>query len=122
MPETAQSKVAWRGVNITARQRDALRWAEKRVQRQFPGVTLLPAQGSWSSGVTASGSTHAGAGAVDIRTVMLSDAQRIAVVRALKDAGQAAWFRPVNWDGKGGGQHIHEGHRLHGRGGFGLVH
>lgn len=105
--ETAQSKVWWRGVQITARQRDALRWAEKQVQKKFPGVTLLPAQGSWSSSVAASGSTHSGSGAVDIRTVMLTDEQRKAVVVALKKAGQAAWFRPVNWDGRGGGQHIH---------------
>jgi hypothetical protein len=107
MSETAQSKVAWRGVNITARQRDALRWAERLVQKKHPGVTLLPAQGSWNSSVNASGTTHAKAGAVDLRTVMYNDLQRIAIVVALKKAGMACWYRPVNWDGSGGGEHIH---------------
>lgn len=106
MAEKAYDKVAWRGVMLTARQRNALRWAERKVQKKYPGLTLLPAQGSWANGSLSAG-THTGAGAVDVRTVMLTKDQRIAVVRALKDAGQAAWYRPYNWDGAKGGEHIH---------------
>ena len=105
MSETSYSKVNWRGVMLTARHRDALRWAERKWQRKFPGLTISPSQGSWS-GVAASAGTHTGAGAVDIRTKHLTQEQRVALVRALKDAGQACWFRPDNWDGRGGGQHI----------------
>lgn len=100
---TAQSRVAWRGVTLTARMRDALRWAEQRVQRRHPGVTIVPTQGSWSNG-SLSGGTHSGAGAVDLRTRHLTTAQRVATVRALKDAGLAAWYRD---QGDGFAPHIH---------------
>lgn len=106
MSETAQTKVAWRGVYLTARHRDALRWAERKWQRKFPGLTIQPSQGSWS-GAAASAGTHSGTGAVDIRTRHLTKDQRVALVRALKDSGQACWFRPNNWDGRGGGEHVH---------------
>jgi hypothetical protein len=102
----AGSRTPWRGVTITERMRDAVRYAERLVQKTHPGVTLLPAQGSWSNGSLSAG-THTGAGAIDVRTVMLTDTQRRAVVRALKRAGLVAWFRPYNWDGRGGGQHVH---------------
>lgn len=100
---TAQDRVTWRGVTLTARMRDALRWAERRVQRKHPGVTLLPSQGSWSNG-SLSGNTHAGAGAVDLRTRHLTAVQRVATVRALKDAGLAAWYRDTS---DGFSPHIH---------------
>lgn len=106
MAEKAYDKVSWRGVRLTARHRDALRWAERKWQKKFPGLTISPSQGSWS-GAAASAGTHGGAGAVDIRTKHLTSDQRIALVRALKDAGQACWFRANNWDGRGGGEHIH---------------
>lgn len=106
MSETAQSKIAWRGVRLTARHRDALRWAERKWQKKYPGLTIQPSQGSWS-GAAASAGTHSGTGAVDLRTKHLTKDQRIALVRALKDAGMAAWYRPTNWDGRGGGEHIH---------------
>lgn len=106
MAEKAYDKVSWRGVHLTARHRDALRWAEKKWQKKFPGLTISPSQGSWS-GAAASAGTHSGVGAVDIRTRHLTKDQRIALVRALKDSGQACWYRPNNWDGRGGGEHIH---------------
>ena len=96
---SAYDKVTWRGVRLNKRTRDALLWAENK-----SGVRIEPAQGSWS-GAPASGGTHLGGGAVDIRTRQLTKTQRIALVRALKDAGFAAWFRPDTpgvW-----GQHIH---------------
>lgn len=102
--ETAYSRVTWRGVQLTARHRDALRWAERKWQRRFPGLTIVPMQGSWSN-VDASAGTHRGAGAVDIRTRHLTTEQRIALVRVLKDAGLAAWYRTTaqGFDG----EHIH---------------
>lgn len=103
MRETAQTRVTWRGVRITARMRDALRWAERRVQARYPGVTIVPTQGSWSNGTLSAG-THTGAGAVDLRTRHLTTDQRIATVRALKDAGLAPWYRD---EADGFDPHIH---------------
>lgn len=106
MAEKAYDKVWWRGVQLTARHRNALRWAERKFQKKFPGVSFIPVQGSWSNG-SLSGGTHAGAGAVDLRTRHLTAPQRIHMIRCLKDAGQAVWFRPNNWDGRNGGEHAH---------------
>lgn len=102
----ADAPVSWRGHRVTARMRDALRWAEREWQKKHPGLTILLAQGSWASGALSAG-THTGAGAADVRTVMLTAKQRVDLVRSLKRAGFAAWYRPTGWDGGGGGQHIH---------------
>ncbi len=70
------------------------------------GRTLYYAQGSWSH-AQASGSTHAGSGAVDVRTVPLGGDHKakMRLVRALREVGFAAWYReytPGLW-----GEHIH---------------
>lgn len=93
------SRVQWRGVWLDARTRAALRWAEKK-----SGVSITPTQGSFSTAVAASGSTHAGASAVDIRTRDLTVEQRKRLVRALKLAGFAAWYRSER---HGFAPHIH---------------
>lgn len=102
LPYLPYGRVGWRGVTLNRRTVDALRWVERRAK-----VPLSPAQGSYNRGVAASAGTHDGGGAVDLRVGSYSEDQRIAVVRALKDAGFAAWFRPYNWDGRKGGAHIH---------------
>ena len=102
----ADTRVDWRGVKITARQREALRAAERRLQKKFKGVVLMPSQGSWHDGAL-SGGTHTGAGAVDLRVQHMSVEQIVFAMRCIKDVGQAAWLRPYNWDGNGGGAHIH---------------
>lgn len=106
MAEVAQTPVWWRGVKITARQRDAFRWAEARLQKKHPGTSLIPTQGSWSDG-SLSGGTHSGSGACDFRTWHYTRDQRVYAIRCLKDAGQAIWYRPENWDGDGGDEHAH---------------
>ncbi len=102
--ETAQTRVWWRGVQITARQRDAFREAERRLLRKYPGVSLKPTQGSWSSSVNASAGTHEGAGVVDFRTWHMTPQQRAYMVRCLKDVGQAAWYRTTE---QGFDPHVH---------------
>ena len=82
------SKVWFGGVQTDARTAKALAYAEKQAGLQF-----ACSQGSWSTSVSASGSTHAGAGVVDIRVGLWSNTQRAKVVRALRDAGFAAWLR-----------------------------
>jgi len=106
MAETAQTRVWWRGVEITARQRDAFRTAEAWLQMKFKGVSLVPTQGSWADGKL-SGGVHKGAGACDFRTWHYSERQRIYMIHCLKDAGQATWFRPEDWDDNGGDEHAH---------------
>lgn len=82
------SKTTWRGVRISDRTRKALIWAER-----MSGVTIALSQGSWSTSVSASGSTHAGSGVVDVKCASLSAAKKKRLLRALKDAGFAAWLR-----------------------------
>ena len=94
-------RVRYQGHIVSRRIREMLRWAEDK-----SGVTVSIAQGSYrgSSAATASGSTH-DREAVDLRVRHLSTGQRVKLVRALKDAGFAAWYRrelPGVW-----GPHIH---------------
>lgn len=97
----AYDRVTWRGVRLNKRTRDALLWAEKK-----SGVRVDPSQGSYNAGgVAASAGTHDGGGAVDIRTRHLTRDQRVKLVRALKDAGFAAWYRTTAQGFSG--PHIH---------------
>lgn len=66
------------------------------VQRRF-GAKLQYAQGSYRHGLTeASGSTHDGGGAVDVRTTVLaSHADKMRLVAILRIVGFAAWYRTV---------------------------
>lgn len=91
--------VAFRGARFDARTRDMLRAVEK-----ITGRRVRVAQGSWS-GAVASAGTHAGPGAVDLRTGHLTEAQKLDTVAALRRVGFAAWLRraaPGVW-----GEHIH---------------
>lgn len=94
-------RVRYQGHTVSRRIRDMLRWSADRA-----GVPVLIAQGSYrgSSAAVASGSTH-DREAVDLRVGHLTSGQRVKLVRALKDAGFAAWYRrplPGVW-----GPHIH---------------
>lgn len=86
----AYERIKWRGVTLNRRTAAALEWVEKQ-----SGVTLSPAQGSYNAGgVSASGGTHDGGGAIDLRVRSYSRGQRVKVTRSLKKAGFAAWYRP----------------------------
>ncbi len=106
----AYSKVTWQGQTFNRRTLAALKWAQARA-----GIAFLIAQGSYNGSVGASAGTHDGGGAVDVRVFTqvlgherkLTDGEIRTVVRALKDAGFCAWHRGDNWDGAGGGEHIH---------------
>lgn len=56
-------------------------------------------QGSYTSGVAASGTTHDGGGALDIRTWDRSREDVVKMVKALRMAGFAAWKRGYGDDG-----------------------
>jgi hypothetical protein len=51
-------------------------------------------QGSYNKGVTQSGGTHDGGGALDISVFNMTAAQRDRVVRELRETSFAAWYRP----------------------------
>jgi len=64
------------------------------------GSPLNVIQGSYTDAVAASFGTHAGGGAVDISvrvaltsSVILSETEQLDLVRALREAGFAAWLR-----------------------------
>lgn len=100
MTVSAYDRVTWRGVTVNRRMKRALEWAE-----ECSGITIAPSQGAYNpGGVTASGTTHAGGGSIDIRVAHLSDRQRKRLVHALKDAGWAIWYRKptASW-----GPHLH---------------
>ena len=94
-------KVTFRGFTFDTRTVAMIRWAEKRARFRF---TI--AQGSYNTGgVAASAGTHDGGGAVDFSVRDIDAEQRVIMLRALKDAGFAAWYRKPRagvW-----GAHIH---------------
>lgn len=76
------------------------------------GSMRLVIQGSYAPGLSASFGTHDGGGAVDIWTVEPNNTDVLiedipAMVRALRQAGFAAWYRPANQLYQGMFPHIH---------------
>lgn len=97
---TPLQRVKFRGYTVTRRTKAMIEWAEQQA-----GFNFTLAQGSYNAGgVAASGGTH-DKEAVDFSVRGYTDAKRIKMVRALKDAGFAAWHRdpiPGTW-----GEHVH---------------
>lgn len=96
------SVVTWRGKKFDPQTREMLIEVDKLVG---PDVQIKPTQGSYSSGVAASGGTHSGGGAVDLSVAALSPTQIDIVVFLLRRVGFAAWHRSPSegpW-----GAHIH---------------
>lgn len=96
----AYDRVSWRGVTLTRRTATMAEIAEDDC-----GITLDPVQGSFVPPSDYSASTHSGAGAVDFSTYGMTEDEKRKVVRALRDAGFAAWLRrtiPGLWN-----EHIH---------------
>jgi hypothetical protein len=91
--------IAFRGVTLDQASINAIGRAE-----HILGYALELMQGSWSTSVAASAGTHSGGGALDVRILGMSDAQQIAVVRALRQAGFAAWRRTPS---EGFAYHVH---------------
>jgi hypothetical protein len=93
MPE---ARVVWRDTLLNKRTVAMIEAAEKLYKSKFG---LL--QGSYNKGgVVASAGTHDGGGAVDIDVASKSAAQRVAVVKAMRQVGFAAWLRTPaqgNW-------------------------
>src|SRR5690349_4418844 len=93
MPE---ARISWRGFTMNRRTVAMVEAAERLYHSKF---AIL--QGSYNAGgVEASAGTHDGGGAVDVDVRTKSAAQRVAVVKALREVGFAAWLRTPaqgNW-------------------------
>jgi hypothetical protein len=89
------------GAKITNRTLAMLAYAQN-----LAGFKFRISQGGFKPSTPSSGSTH-NKEALDIGTRELSATNRKKMIRALKDAGFAVWYRAPNWDGKGGAEHAH---------------
>jgi len=97
-------RVTWRGARMTRRQRQALIAVEKAVQEKYKNFRFTVPQGSWRPQTTYSGTSHTGAGVVDLQydgfwgtvgfnTRAEKEKARF-VLRKLREVGrQAAWLR-----------------------------
>jgi hypothetical protein len=85
-------RLNWRGVVANRRTIEMLEITELRGLRDL--MPLRIPQGSYTTGVSASGGTHAGGGALDISIKDMTSAQRDRIVRELRETSFAAWYRP----------------------------
>jgi hypothetical protein len=83
---------SWRGVVANLRTIEMLEITELRGLGSLTPLSIP--QGSYTTGVSASGGTHSGGGALDISVKGLSSAERDRVVRELRETSFAAWYRP----------------------------
>lgn len=80
--------VVWRGFKFDPRTVKMIQWAEAQA-----GFRFRISQGAYSTGVAASAGTHDGGGVVDFSTRLMTPKRRERMLRTLKDAGFAAWYR-----------------------------
>ena len=95
----------WRGVQVDERTKSAIIWAEKGYIAKAPKKRKAWSitQGSYNAGgVAASAGTHDEGGVVDLSIRGMSRKQIDGMVKWLRKAGFAAWFR--NWPGN---EHVH---------------
>jgi hypothetical protein len=88
---------------MTARQRQALAAAEKVIRRRYWGFRFVVFQGSWQPETSYSGTSHTGAGVVDLGwsgmayDSNLSKAKYRYVLRTVRDTGRQAGFGRGPW-------------------------
>lgn len=103
------AKTTWRGVTLDPR--SAAMMTEVAVLtgagKPLATPTIRPIQGSYSTSITDSKGTHSGPGAIDLSVRGFTDDQIDHLIEAMRRVGWAAWYRPPNWDGRGGGRHVH---------------
>lgn len=103
MLSPASARTTWQGYTFTRRTARALTWVQARAN---VGVLQVAQGGFNKGGVSQSSGTH-DLDAVDLRTKHLTPHQKTSLLRKMRQAGFAAWLRPVNWDGANGGEHLH---------------
>lgn len=101
---------SWRGVTLDGRSADMMEEVGRLTSGDgpYPTPQIGPVQGSFSTRVQASKGTHSGGGAIDLGLPgAWSETAVDHLVLAMRRVGWAAWYRPPNWDRKGGGRHVH---------------
>jgi len=85
------AKTIFRGYTFDQRTVEMIKYAER-----LAGFQFKISQGSYNTGgVSASAGTHDGGGVVDFSLRLVTPAKRGKILRALKDTGFAAWYRPA---------------------------
>jgi peptidoglycan hydrolase-like protein with peptidoglycan-binding domain len=94
-PKHDYKRVSFRGATMNRRTQEMLRRAETIMAERHGhrGFQFSLSQGSYNPGYSPSGGTHDRGGALDIRTAGRSRKQVDDMVRALREAGFAAWSR-----------------------------
>ena len=104
-PQSFQGKDPWAKVNVDGETVDNFTAAALQAAAQEAGTHWHILQGSFTEDVSASGSTHAGGGVVDVSP---TDGDWEGAVTALRKIGFAAWIRNVPGHASvGSGAHIH---------------
>ena len=87
--------MSYDGATVNKRTREMLKRAETIMAKQYghKGFRFSLSQGSYNSGYGPSGGTHDRGGAADIRTRGYSKRKVDHMVKALREAGFAAWSR-----------------------------
>jgi peptidoglycan hydrolase-like protein with peptidoglycan-binding domain len=94
-PKADYHHVNFRGVTVNKRTEEMLKRAEYIMQHKYGHTNfhMELSQGSYHQGVGASAGTHDGGGTVDVRTRGHSRAEVDDMVKAMRQAGFAAWSR-----------------------------
>ena len=102
----ATEYVLYKGYKFSSVAAESLAEVDNNLAQVFK-ISLNIIQGGFNpGGVEASGAVH-DKDAIDVSTIYLSDVQIAGTVVTLRMCGWAAWYRPPNWDGVGGAEHIH---------------
>jgi len=105
VPQGFEGKDPWEKVNIDGETVDNFTAAALEAASNEAGTDWRILQGSFSTDVAASGSTHSGGGVIDIAP---TNGDWEGAVTALRKIGFAAWIRNVPGHGyAGSGEHIH---------------
>lgn len=103
-------KRSWRGVALDIRSADMMDEVARLTAAgaPYPTPVIRAIQGSFAKGaVRASRGTHDGGGAIDLGLPGWSQDVIGNLILAMRRVGWASWYRPRNWDGRGGGHHVH---------------
>lgn len=99
-PNHDYRRVSFRGATMNKRTEEMLKRAEfiMRHEHGHKGFKFEVTQGSYNASVGASAGTHDGGGALDIRTRDFSKGKVDDMVKAMRQAGFAAWSRGRGFD------------------------
>lgn len=92
-PPADYTRVSFRGVTVNRRTQVMLQRAEARSRALGGPSSFALTQGSYHPGVSKSAGTHDGGGVVDVSVEGRSASSISTMVRALREAGFAAWSR-----------------------------